>query len=168
MVDLKSAIASTVTIARNEWKYVADVKLDLDEHLPLTPCIPGEFNQALLNIVVNAAQAIAERQGDDGSEKGLLTITARACGEAVEIRVKDASGGIPQAIRDRVFDLFFTTKEVGKGTGQGLAIAHSCIVEKHKGELFFEVDEGVGTTFVIRLPLTSVHAAADASQEIAA
>ncbi len=153
MVDLRNAITSTVTIARNEWKYVADVELDLDPALPLTPCLPGEFNQALLNIVVNAAQAIAERQNSDSSGKGLIRITAKPSGSMVEIRVKDTGGGIPQAIRDRVFDLFFTTKDVGKGTGQGLAIAHSCIVERHKGELYFEVEEGVGTTFVIRLPL---------------
>ena len=73
----------------------------------------------------------------------------------MEIRIRDTGSGIPAGIRERIFDPFFTTKEVGRGTGQGLTISHDVITEKHGGTLTFETEEGVGTTFIIRLPLAS-------------
>jgi signal transduction histidine kinase/DNA-binding response OmpR family regulator len=149
-VDLNRAIESTLTVCRNEWKYVAELRTDFDPGLPLVSCLPGEFNQAILNIVVNAAHAIADKVGD--KEKGLISVATRRLGDGVEIRVSDNGTGIPEAARGRIFDPFFTTKEVGRGTGQGLAIARSVVVDKHRGEIFFETESGQGTTFVIRLP----------------
>ena len=148
-VDINRAIESTLTVCRNEWKYVALVQTDFDPSLPLVSCLPGEFNQVILNIVVNAAHAIADRVQGEGL--GAIGVSTRAYGDGVEIRISDTGTGIPEAARGRIFDPFFTTKEVGKGTGQGLAIARSVIVDKHQGEIFFETELGRGTTFVIRL-----------------
>jgi signal transduction histidine kinase len=149
-VDINRAIESTLTVCRNEWKYVADLQADFDPSLPLVACLPGEFNQAILNIVVNAAHAIADKE--DGKGKGVIGVSTRGDGDVAEIRISDTGTGIPEAARGRIFDPFFTTKEVGKGTGQGLAIARSVVVDKHQGEIFFETEMGRGTTFVIRLP----------------
>ena len=154
-VDLNRAIESTVTVARNEWKYVAEVVMDLDPGLPLVPCLPGEINQVILNVLVNAAHAIADVVGDGVDQKGTIRISSRRAGDWVEIRVRDTGTGIPEEIRARVFDPFFTTKEVGKGTGQGLAIAHTVVAKKHGGTITFETAAGQGTTFIIRLPLTT-------------
>ncbi len=154
--DLNKAIESTVTIARNEWKYVADCELQLDPSLPPILGFQGEFNQAILNMVINAAHAIGEVVGKDSNRKGKITITTRRDGDWVEVRISDTGCGIPPEVRNRIFDPFFTTKEVGKGTGQGLTIAHSVIVEKHKGSLRFESEVGKGTTFIIRLPIRQV------------
>jgi signal transduction histidine kinase len=153
-VDLNKAIESTITVARNEWKYVAQMVTDLAPDLPLVPCVPGELNQVILNILVNAAHALGDGGGDGAPEKGTITVSTRQGGDGVEIRIADTGPGIPEAIRDKIFDPFFTTKEVGKGTGQGLAIAHTVVVEQHGGQLTFETAEGEGTTFIIRLPLT--------------
>jgi signal transduction histidine kinase len=150
-VDINRAIESTLTVCRNEWKYVADLHTDLDPTLPPVSCLPGEFNQAILNIVVNASHAIADKSGGKG--KGVIGVTTSRHGDKVEIRISDTGTGIAEAVRGRIFDPFFTTKEVGRGTGQGLAMAHSVVVEKHHGEIFFETEMGQGTTFVIRLPL---------------
>jgi signal transduction histidine kinase len=152
-IDINRAIESTITMARNEWKYVAEIEMDLDSGLPLVPCLPGEFNQAILNVLVNAAHAIADAGGNGANGKGLITVATRQAGDWVEIRIGDTGPGIPEEIRPRIFDLFFTTKEVGRGTGQGLAIAHNVIVEKHDGVITFETEVGKGTTFIIRLPL---------------
>jgi signal transduction histidine kinase len=151
--DLNAAIESTVTVARNEWKYVAEMVLDLDPALPRVPCMLGDFNQVILNIVVNAAHAIADIVGDGSRRKGTITLTTRQNDGHVEVRIDDTGTGIPEEYRDRIFDDFFTTKAVGKGTGQGLAIARRVIVEKHHGTLTFETEMGKGTTFVIRLPI---------------
>ncbi len=153
MVDLNQAIESTITVARNEWRYVAEVATDFAPDLPLTPCHPSDFNQVVLNLMVNAAHAIADVVGDGKECKGLITVSTRRIGDVVEIRISDTGAGIPVDIRKRIFEPFFTTKDVGKGTGQGLAISRSVIVDKHKGVLTFESEEGKGTTFIIRLPL---------------
>lgn len=151
-LDLNHAIESTITVASNEWKYVADLETDFDPSLPLISCLPGEFSQVILNLIVNAAHAIADVVGEGGSEKGTIRIETHNCPEWVEIRIQDTGSGIPEKARSRVFDPFFTTKEVGKGTGQGLAIARSVVVDKHGGTIHFETKEGKGTTFIIRLP----------------
>jgi two-component system NtrC family sensor kinase len=152
-VDLAKAIESTVTVARNEWKYVANLITDFDRCLPPVDCLPGELNQVVLNLVINAAHAIddAEPKGPDG--KGTIWISTRRDGDWAEVRVRDSGTGIPESARARVFDPFFTTKSIGKGSGQGLAIAHSVIVDKHGGSIHFETELGKGTTFVLRLPL---------------
>ena len=151
-VDINRAIESTALVSKNEWKYVADLTTDLEPGLPPVPCLAGEVNQVILNLIVNAAHAITDVVRGTGG-KGTIRVSTRRCGEWVEIRVSDTGTGIPEAIQPRIFDPFFTTKEVGKGTGQGLSIAHSVIVQKHRGGIKFETQVGVGTTFVIRLPL---------------
>jgi signal transduction histidine kinase len=151
--DINRAIETTLTVARNEWKYVADVETDFDPDLPLVPCLPGDFNQVILNIVINAAHAIADVVEDGAAGKGTIGVRTRRDGDWAEIRISDTGTGIPENIRARIFEPFFTTKEVGKGTGQGLAISHAMIVRKHAGTITFETEPGKGTTFIIRLPL---------------
>ena len=151
-IDLNHAIESTLTVSRNEWKYVADAVTEFDPNLPAVRCLPAEFNQAMLNLVVNAAHAIADLPGR-GTNKGRITIRTRREGEWAEIRIGDTGTGIPEAVRGRIFTPFFTTKEMGRGTGQGLAIAHTVVVTKHGGTLSFETEEGRGTTFIVRLPI---------------
>lgn len=152
-INIHQAIETTITIARNEWKYVAEVNVHFDSALPLVPCYPDEFNQVILNLLVNAAQAIGEATDSGSQGKGTITVMTTLQDNWAEIRVSDTGPGIPAEIRNRIFEPFFTTKEVGKGTGQGLAIAYSIIVEKHKGTIQFESSPGEGTTFIIRLPL---------------
>jgi PAS domain S-box-containing protein len=158
-IDLNHAIESTLTVARNEWKYVAEVITRFDPGLPPVPCLPGEFNQVMLNLIINAAQAIAEVVGDGSQGKGVITISTQLCGESVEIQVQDTGAGIPEKNRDRIFEPFFTTKRVGQGTGQGLAICRSVIVDKHGGTIGFQSETGKGTTFTLRLPLVSAASA---------
>jgi signal transduction histidine kinase len=151
LVDLNRAIESTLTIAANECKYLADVQTDLAE-LPLVRCNGGEINQAVLNLVINAAHAIRDVVGDTGA-RGRITVATRHDGGEVEIAISDTGTGIPKAVRDKIYDPFFTTKEVGRGTGQGLAIVRSVVVDKHQGSLRFDTETGIGTTFFIRLPI---------------
>lgn len=153
-VDLNETIKSTLAVSRNEWKYVAEVVTDFDPDLPRVDCLPGEFNQAILNVIVNAAQAIANGVGDSLQRKGTITVRTRLDGDWAEIRISDTGCGIPEEIRSKVFDHFFTTKQVGKGTGQGLTIAYAIVVKKHGGTITFESESGKGTTFIIRLPIT--------------
>lgn len=152
-VDLGAAIATTLTVARNEWKYVAEAVTDFDPSLPPVPCLRDEFNQVILNLVVNAAHAISDVTDGGNQGMGTITLTTQRDGAWAEIRVRDTGTGIPEPIRQKIFDPFFTTKPVGKGTGQGLAIAHAVIVDKHGGTLDVESEVGTGTTFIIRLPL---------------
>ncbi len=161
--DLNAAIQSTTTVARNEWKYVADLELDLDPALPHVPCSVAGFNQVVLNMLVNGAHAITARNAalpEAERAKGTIRIQTRALGEHAEVRITDSGTGIPEHVLPRIFDPFFTTKEVGKGTGQGLAIAHNVIVAKHGGTIEVETEEGRGTTFVVRLPLRRAASAA--------
>ncbi len=153
--DLNKAIESTATVARNEWKYVADLNLDLDPNLPSVPCLLGEINQAILNLIVNAAHAIGEvaKTKTLPSGKGVIAIQTRRDGGFAVVRVSDTGSGIPAEVQPRIFEPFFTTKEVGKGTGQGLAMVYSCVVNKHGGTVSFETEPGQGTTFILRLPL---------------
>ncbi len=152
-LDINRAIESTVLVSRNEWKYVADLNTELDANLPPVLCVPGEFNQVILNLIVNAAHAIADVVADQPGTKGTITVSTERDGDWAEIRVGDTGTGIPDQARSSIFNPFFTTKEVGKGTGQGLAIAYSVIVQKHGGTISFETRMGVGTTFLIRLPI---------------
>jgi PAS domain S-box-containing protein len=151
-VDLGRLIDSTVAVATNEWKLVAVVDVAIDPLLPAVRCAGGEISQVLLNLVLNAAHAIADRIRDNG-DKGRISIAARRLGDDCEIRIRDTGTGIPEHARSKVFEPFFTTKEVGKGTGQGLAIAHSLIVGHHRGSIRFETELGVGTTFILTIPL---------------
>ena len=152
-VDINRALENTITVTRNEWKYVAEMTTLLADNLPKLRCLPGELNQVFLNILVNAAHAIAEATDNGRMGKGLITISTRKDQTVLEIRISDTGTGIPLDIQERIFDPFFTTKEVGKGTGQGLAIARSVVVDKHRGTIHFTTEPGRGTTFIIRLPL---------------
>ncbi len=154
MTDLNRSIESTITVARNEWKYVATVEQNLDPNLPLVLCFPGEINQVILNLLVNAAHAIKEKIKE--GEKGQITVSTHLRGDFAELSVSDTGGGIPDNIRMRIFEPFFTTKEVGKGTGQGLALAHNVVVKKLGGRIWFETEVGRGTTFYVHLPVNAV------------
>ena len=149
--DINQAIASTLVIASNEYKYVADVETEFGE-IPLVSCYAGEVNQVVLNLIVNAAHAIGDVVKETGG-KGKIRVATRQLDGIVEIAIGDTGNGIPVEVRARIFDPFFTTKEVGKGTGQGLAIARNVVVDKHGGTLHFETEIGRGTTFFIRLPI---------------
>jgi len=156
--DLNRAIESTLTIARHEYRYVADVRTEFGD-LPPVYCFPGDLNQVVLNLIVNAAHAIADAVR--GSERrGLITLRTRLEGEQVVIEVQDDGCGIPAALRERIFEPFFTTKEVGSGTGQGLAIARAVVVDKHGGRLTVSSEPGRGSTFSIRIPLGAADATA--------
>ena len=155
-VDLNQCIRSTVTVSHSEWKYVADVEMELDAALPSVWCLPGELNQVFLNLIVNAAHAIGDVTGENTESKGKIVIRSRQDGDWVEVQIADTGLGIPEEIQNRIFDPFFTTKEVGRGTGQGLAIAHSVVVDKHGGAITFKSKVGIGTTFTIRLPINTM------------
>jgi len=150
-VDLNRAIASTLVMARSEYKPVAEVETQFSQ-LPLVTCHAGQINQVVLNLVVNAAHAIADKVQRTGAV-GKITVSTRVDNDHVVIAIGDTGGGIPEEIRPRIFDPFFTTKEVGRGTGQGLSIARNVIVKSHGGELDFTTEIGKGTTFYIRLPI---------------
>ena len=147
--DLNAGIENTLAVARNEIKYVADVRKQLEE-LPLISAKGNEINQVILNIIVNAAQAI---EGQKRKEKGVIEIRTMAIGEWVFLGIKDDGPGIPESIRTKIFDPFFTTKEPGKGTGLGLSISYDIIVTKHNGRLSVDSELGKGTTFIIELPI---------------
>jgi PAS domain S-box-containing protein len=150
--DVGRMIRSTVTLARNEWKYCAEVEIDVPENLPTVPCLANDISQVFLNLLTNAAQAIDESRRD-GDEKGRISISARRDDPHIEILVSDSGCGIPREIHSKVFDPFFTTKDVGAGTGQGLSLAHATVVEGHGGSIGFTSEPGEGTTFIVRLPL---------------
>lgn len=148
--NLVQNLKSTITIACNEWKYHATLETDFEDALESVYCYPGDLNQVFLNLIVNAAHAIASADRGDG---GRIVVRTKKNGEMAEITIEDNGTGIPFEAQKRVFEPFFTTKEVGKGTGQGLALAHRIVCEKHHGELFFRTRPGQGTEFVIRIPL---------------
>jgi PAS domain S-box-containing protein len=150
--NLNRAIESTITVARNEWKYIAEITTEFDETLPAVVCYPGDINQVILNLLVNAAHAVKDAMPD--GQMGRITVRTRKRDDFAEISVTDTGTGVPEAIRSRIFDPFFTTKEVGKGTGQGLSLAHNVVVKKHSGKIWFETELGRGTTFFVDLPIS--------------
>jgi PAS domain S-box-containing protein len=163
VIDLNTIVETAIAVSRSEWRYVAEVQTDLDRTLPPLVCLAGEMHQVILNLLVNAAQAIAEAQrgapGLGSQRTGCIRVRTRLVGDAIEIAIGDNGMGISEAIQARVFDPFFTTKPVGKGTGQGLALAHR-VVTSHAGQITFTSVPGHGTEFTIRLPL-----AGDATDE---
>ena len=150
--DLNEALATTIVVCRNEYKYVADVETDFGA-LPSVPCQLGELNQVFLNLLVNAAHAVGDQFASSGS-RGVIRVATSHDDVMAVIRISDTGAGIPCDIREKLFDPFFTTKPVGKGTGQGLTLARSIVV-KHGGTLTFTSEVGQGTMFEIRLPLVS-------------
>jgi PAS domain S-box-containing protein len=164
-VDLNRAIKTTLNMARNEYKNVAEIVTDFGE-IPAVRCHAGDINQVILNLVLNAAHAISDVVGGSG-DKGRITVRTRALGDYVEISISDTGDGIPEAVRGRIFEPFVTTKEVGRGAGQGLALSRGIVVEKLKGSLHFETETGKGTTFHIRLPVSDQATAATTKQAAA-
>jgi signal transduction histidine kinase len=151
--NVNQAIEATAVVATNEWKYHAELKTDLDPNLPFVPCNIGEINQVVLNLIVNAAHAIRDSELKNGN--GLILVSTRQYDQYVVITIQDDGGGIPEHVQGKIFEPFFTTKEVGVGTGQGLAIAHNVITKSHGGHIWFETEQGKGTTFFIRLSLNT-------------
>lgn len=151
--NINKAIEGTVTISRNEWKYVAELETDLEPGLPLVCCVIDEINQVLLNMILNAAQAIKEAPKSRTLTKGKITVTTKNDGDYVTILLSGNGIGIPKEMVNKIFEPFFTTKEVGKGTGQGLAIAYNIIATKHEGSIEVDSEVGKGTVFTIRLPI---------------
>lgn len=150
-VDINASLESTITVSRNEWRYVAELETDFEDNLPAVLGYPGDLNQAFLNIIVNAAHAI-EQQGV-ASDLGKITVATKSQGDWIEVRISDSGCGIPEDKKRKIFDPFFTTKAVGKGTGQGLSIVHQVITDKHLGKIDVESVPGNGTTFIISLPI---------------
>mgnify|MGYP000648374701 CR=1 FL=1 len=151
--DLAALIETALVISHNEYKYVAEVETVFGDGVDAVPCDEGSIKQVVLNLVVNAAHAVQKRAKEGGPRRGRITVRAHVTQGMARVEVQDTGVGIPEAARDKVFDLFFTTKEVGSGTGQGLALAHKVVREQHEGRLGFETEVGVGTTFWFELPL---------------
>lgn len=159
--DLRQLIETTLMVSRNQWKYVAEVETDFADDLPPVMCHAGEISQVILNLVVNAAHAIEDKVKNSG-ERGVIRIaTAHDHGRAV-LKVADTGSGIRPEHRGKVFDLFFTTKPQGRGTGHGLSICHSIITKKHGGSINFDTVVGAGTTFTVVLPVEAVAAVPEA------
>ena len=161
--DLNKAIENALIVAKNEYKYVADVEMDLGD-LPAVVCNLGDLGQVFLNLIVNAAHAIQDGEVG-GGEKGTIRVSSRVDGDTAVISIADSGCGIPEEVRDRIFDPFFTTKDVGRGTGQGLSLAHAVVAERHGGTLTFDTELGRGTTFHVRLP---IQGRAESSSRVAA
>jgi signal transduction histidine kinase len=155
-VDLTRVIQNTLVVATSEVKYVADVKTRFAD-LPLVSCYAGQISQVILTLVINAAHAIAQVT-KGSSDRGLISITTAQDSACAVISVSDTGGGIPVSIRDRLFEPFVTTKEVGRGIGQGLSMARKVVVQGHGGSISFQSESGQGTTFIVRLPLDSTAA----------
>jgi len=154
LLDVNRAIENTLTVCRNEWKYIAEIETEFDENLPLVECLP-EINQVFLNMIVNASHAIEDKLGEGSPERGLITISTSHTDAYIQIEISDSGKGIPENLQAKVFDPFFTTKDVGRGTGQGLSISHNIIVEQHGGTLTLFSEVGKGTRFTIRIPVLS-------------
>ncbi len=152
-VDVNQCLVATTTVARNEWKYIAELNLDLDPSIPTVLGFSAELNQAFLNLIVNAADAIGER-AILSPGMGQITVSTRSTPKSVEVRITDDGIGMSDEVRSRIFDPFFTTKSVGKGTGQGLTVCYQVVVTRHGGTIVCDSTPGLGTTFIIRLPLT--------------
>jgi signal transduction histidine kinase len=148
--DVNRILTATLEVARTEYKYVADLEVQLTP-VPNVLCHSGDLSQVFLNLVVNAVHAVMDLARPEG-KKGRITVRTRAEGGQVVVSIQDDGCGIPEAVRGRIFEPFFSTKEAGRGTGQGLAIVKR-IVEKHRGGIDFETEVGRGTTFFVRLPV---------------
>jgi signal transduction histidine kinase len=151
--DLNEVIRSAATLTRNQWKYVCDVDLDLHKGECPVECFPAELGQVFINLLNNAADAIAAKIEKAGAGFGTITIRTRREDQQVNIEFEDDGCGMSDVVRQKAFDPFFTTKDVGKGTGQGLHISYKVIVDMHHGSIHVESTPDVGTLFRISLPL---------------
>jgi two-component system, NtrC family, sensor kinase len=149
--DIGQVIRTAATVSKNQWKYVADLELDIASDLPMVKSNAGELNQVFLNLIVNAAQAVED--ATDKPKPGKIKVSARAVPQGIECRISDTGTGIKPEHLARIFDLFFTTKAPGRGTGQGLSVTHTIITQSHGGKIDVETELGTGTTFIITLPI---------------
>jgi PAS domain S-box-containing protein len=149
-MDVVKMLEDTIVIAGHELKNNATVSTEF-ETLPAVFCFPGDLNQAFLNLIVNAAHAVADRASTDAP--GIVRVSTRVDGTNVEIRISDNGCGMTPEVQARLFEPFFTTKEVGRGTGQGLSVVRAAVIDKHNGSVRFESEVGVGTTCIVRLPV---------------
>ena len=148
--DVNEAVRSTIEVTRGQWKYVADLKTDYGDDLPKLSGRLGEFNQTILNLIVNAAQAIEDRDGDG---QGLIGVKTGYVDGTITVEVSDNGCGMPPDVQERIFEPFFTTKEVGRGTGQGLALCYSIVTKQFHGTVKVDSTRGAGTTFSINIPV---------------
>ncbi|MEO0398946.1 MAG: ATP-binding protein [Pseudomonadota bacterium] len=155
--DLEKIIQNTLTVSRNQWRHHAEIECAIDPGLDAVPCFAGKLSQVLISLIVNAADAIEEGAR---IEKGQIRVAARRRGDVAEISVSDNGPGVPSDKIDNIFDMFFTTKAPGKGTGQGLAICKRIIEANHGGELTVESSPGEGARFIVRLPMHDQQCAA--------
>lgn len=153
-VNLNAVIEGAVEVARNEWVDIADIRLELDPDLPFVPCRPESINQVVINLLANAACAIAENSAARGAGSGHIVVATRKVVAGVEISVTDDGVGMTEAVQKRIFDPFFTTRPVGKGSGRGLAVVHS-VITKHGGSISVDSAPGRGSCFRCRLSLTA-------------
>jgi two-component system, NtrC family, sensor kinase len=145
--DLNQAVLDTLNIAKLQYKYIADIKLELGE-IPMVFCNGDSINQVLLNLIINAANAI-EMLGTN--EMGEIKIQTSFENNLVKFSVCDSGPGIDSSVANKIFNPFFTTKEVGKGTGLGLSLCYDIIVQKHQGNIWFENSTIGGARFIFTL-----------------
>jgi len=148
--DLNKLIDDVIRICRSRSKGVAQIETDLDEDLPLILCRRGQIQQVIINLIINAIDAVDETD----STSGTISVATRFSDDNVQIDICDTGKGIPDKIKSKIFDPFYTTKPVGKGTGQGLALAMNTIVNVHGGKLKMVDTKGYATTFRIELPIS--------------
>jgi len=148
-VDVHHALERASLLSRNEWKYLAEMDYQFYKESLVVPANESEINQVFLNIIVNAAHAIKAA----ARKEGRITLRTFRTEDKVIISIADNGTGIPEDIAQRVYDQFFTTKGVGQGTGQGLALCREFIVKRNGGKIYFESEQGIGTTFIIELPI---------------
>lgn len=151
--NLENIISSSITLSKNAWKYIAEIETNFDKSIPNIVCQPNDLNQVIVNMIVNSSHSMENKFENKDSLEGKIIISTFEKNENVEITISDNGLGMPEKIVKRIFDPFFTTKDVGKGTGQGLAIAYDIIVNKHNGDIKVNSEDGVGTTFLITLPI---------------
>ncbi|SCA57354.1 putative Histidine kinase [Candidatus Terasakiella magnetica] len=149
-VDINGCLKRALTISSNQWKHIARVEEQLHDGDCMVMGYYNEINQVILNLIINATHAIEDHKTE---RKGVLKVTSALNEDHCLITISDNGTGIPKDVQDNIFLPFYTTKEVGRGTGQGLTLCYDMIVNKHKGKIYFETEEGKGTTFFIRLPL---------------
>lgn len=160
LTDINEMLRNVMMIARNEWMHFAELELDLSDDLPHVPCHLAELNQVFLNLIVNAAHSVGAKHNQ---AMGEIRISSMVKGDAVRIEVADNGDGIAENIRHKIFLPFFTTKDVGKGTGQGLSLSRDIVVKKHHGKIGCTNNEEGGATFFVELPIEEADEEAMAS-----
>lgn len=153
VIDINRTVQIASTACRSRWQEIAELKLELSSDLLCVACNPDDLSQVMLQLLDNAAQAIADAADANGKGKGTITVQTRQQGDWAEISVEDTGVGIAPEIQDKIFNPFFTTKDVGQGSGQGLSVVYAIVVQKYGGFVDFDTQPGKGTRFTIRLPL---------------